>query len=164
MIIPDEVREIIGEAVSGRIGQTFRCMSIAEEEIKDAKRRWPRRARRLNAAFGILMPGDLVTAGDRLYRAHCQELLGRVMRGEDIVPGTDAECMFVLMRASLAAPPDGDHARAYGRLFAACFPDHADITKGLGRESYEGRVDEIIAHLREKIGKTVNREQYRKAA
>lgn len=156
-VIPDVVREILGAPLSNTIAHAFDLMRVAEEEIAAAKRRHPRVARRLHVSFMLLVPGLLSSAPESLYRKHCVELLGRVKSGKDVTPGTDAELAFVLMQASLAAPPDRDHACAYARVFARLFPARRDIVEGLEHESHAGAVDEILNRLRVRVGRDVAR-------
>lgn len=157
--IPDAVREILGAPLSNTIAHAFDLMRVAEEEIATAKRRHPRIARRLHASFMLLVPDLLSSAPESLYRKHCVELLGRVKSGKDVAPGTDAELAFVLMQASLAAPPDRDHACAYARVFARLFPERRDIIEGLEleHESHVGAVDEILDRLRARVGRDAAR-------
>lgn len=156
-MIPEAVRDILGAPLSNAVSHAFDLMRVAEEEIATAKRRSPRAAKRLHASFGILVPGILSDAPETLYRKHCIEILARVKAGMDVAPGTDAELAFVLMRASLAAPPDRDHACAYARVFARLFPEHRAIVDGLDRESHQGAVDEILVGLRRRVGRDAAR-------
>lgn len=130
------------------VARAFDLMGIAEEEIATAMRRWPKKATELNATFGILYPGILSGYGDGLYRAHCRELLGRVVHGEALALGTDAECLAILSSASQAAPLDSDHAAAMTRCFRSCYPDRE--VEDAGHESYPGRVDEILRRITRK--------------
>jgi hypothetical protein len=155
--IPDAVRDVLGAEQTSVIARCFDFMGYAEEEIARAKKRWPRRAAAINAAFGLLMPGDLIDTGEELYRSHCRELLARVMKGEDVEPGTDAECCLAMMRASLNAPLTGHHAYVYGIVFARALPGHADLMQDVGREMYEGQANEIIGDLRKRIGRLAGR-------
>lgn len=151
------VRDVLGAELDGAVRGAFKKMEWAEEEIAAAEKRWPRARRRLHASFMTLCPTGYTLGSEEVYRRHCRELLVRVKSGQDVGPGTDAEVACVLMQASLAAPPDADHAAAYGVVFARLFPEHAEIVGDLRREYITGRADEIIAELRKKIGREVNR-------
>lgn len=155
----EAAKGLIDDTTAHRIKRTLHLMGIAEVELAEAKKRWPRKATKIHVAFMLLNPGDLVLAGDALYESHAREILRRVVMNEDVRPGTDAECCFVLMQATLAAPPIASYAMAYGRLFARVFPEQAEHTHDLGRENIPGEVDEIIARLRRKIGEHVKRDQ-----
>lgn len=137
----------------GSIRRTFDFMAIAEDEIAKAMRR-TKGARReeVKRSFMLLMPGDLIRGGEVLYRSHCRELLTRVSRGEDVAPGTDAECCYAMMMTSLKAPLAGPYAYAYGCLFRQVFPQHAGLMSDLGKELYPGQAAEIIADMRKRIG------------
>ncbi len=155
--IPDSMREVLGADLTDRAERVFSFMAIAEEEIATAMKRWPRRAMTIRNAFNILTPGDLLATGETLYRAHCRELLVRVMKGQDVTPGTDAECCLCFMQASLKAPPTHAIAHAYGVVFARCLPEKSAILDGIGREDYVGQTDEILSELRRKIGALAGR-------
>ncbi len=150
-------RDVLGGPLATVVEGTIRRMEIAEDEIAAAKRRCPRRAKSIDAAFLLLCPNDYLRGGDELYRAHCRELLGRVKRDENVEPATDAEIAFAMSQASLAAPPTQDFALAYAKVFARVFPEHADLVEDVGREHIPGRSDEIIADLRRKIGRDIGR-------
>lgn len=142
---------LLGGVGGGGIAQAFRRMEIAEQEIEEAKRRWPRRKRAIHAAFGVLCAPRLASYSDAVYRAHAREIIGRVMRGEDVRPGTDAEVLATLSEASLRAPLASDHAHAMSRVFARVFPD-ADMGRfAAGNEAWAGRTNEIIKEARRKL-------------
>jgi hypothetical protein len=151
------LRDLLGSELSGALDFSFARMRIAEEEIAAATKRWPTAARRIRASFLILRPSSWMRGSEELYRRHCRELLARIKRGDDVGPGTDAEVCWVISQASLAAPPDCDHAHAYARAFKRAFPEHADVVGDLGRESYPGSVDELLERLRRKIGEQEKR-------
>jgi len=87
------VSELIGPRFSDALDRLFRAMEIAEEEIARAQERWPEKRKEIWDTFKYLGLGTCTIPegyADRLYRAHCQEILERVARGEDLRPGTDA--------------------------------------------------------------------------
>lgn len=131
-----------------RIKRAFRFMSIAEEEIARAAKRW--RGGDFRSAFGMLYPRALLAYGEALYRAHCKEMLDRIARRERVEPGTLAECCVALSEATLRAPPNQDLALAYEKAFRACFPK-AEIAGEPPREHLPGEADAILAKLREKL-------------
>lgn len=131
----------------------FDLTDIAEQEIKVAKRRWRRHAKRLEASFLLLCPTPGMTAlAPSVYRAHAQELLERVAKGEDLVPGTEAEVMMVLSAGSLKAPLDQVHGALYERIFAGVFPWLVDC-KPVFSEPWPGACDEALAVLRRKCAR-----------
>lgn len=157
MTIPKAMREIIGEGTSNAMDFAFDRMSIVEEEIESAMRASPRTAIRLYGCFKLLMPNDYLRTGETVYRLHCRELLGRVKRGEDVRPATDAELAAAFSAASTVAPPTQDFAAAYGLVFARLFPHRADLVEGLNREYVPGRAQEIVDEYRFKIGREIGR-------
>lgn len=154
----NKLGEVFEGSLAKAVMQTLKLMGAAEEEIARAERAYPDAAPRLSRAFPLLYPYELARFGsERVYRAHCREILVRVARGEDVNPGTDAECLAALSLGSLKAPLDSGHLAAMERVFASVFPE--DRSERLGRESWPGEVDEILAGLRKRIGKTLNRRE-----
>lgn len=149
------VDEVLDSAAA-TIRLTFRAMEIAEEEIAACTDRHPLASRAVHEAFGILCPNELLReASDRLYRAHCRELLDRVAAGFQ-VPGlsepTAAELCAALSKLSLAAPLSHDYVVAYGEVFRRAFPDAEPVGHfGDLPESYPGRAEEIVTDLTRKI-------------
>lgn len=136
------------------IASAFRRMGIAEEEIDVAKKRWPRRRTVIHGAFRFLCASHLGRFSDEVYRAHAREIIGRVMRGEDLKPGTDAEILVLLSEASLVAPLASDYAFAMSHVFHRVFPNAgADRFEHAGRESHRGALDEILAECRRKTAR-----------
>lgn len=136
------------------VASAFRRMGIAEEEIDAAKRRCPRRKKAIHAAFAVLCASHLGRFSDDVYRAHAREIIGRVMRGEPIEPGTDAEILVLLSEQSLVAPLASDYAHAMSHVFHRVFPDaDPERFERAGRESYKGALDEILADCRRKTAR-----------
>ncbi len=155
------VDEVFGSAAA-TIRSTFRAMEIAEEEISAAKKRHPLAAAAIHEAFRILCPSDLLReASDRLYGAHCRELLDRVAansQGPDLSRPTAAELCAALSQLSAAGPLSHDYVVAYGEVFRRAFPD-AEPVNGFGDlpESYPGRTDEILADVARKTRRLCRR-------
>lgn len=135
------------------IGNAFRRMHIAEQEITKAKARWPRKRKQLHASFGILYTPLLRDHGDDLFRAHCRELLGRVMRGEDTAPGTDAEVLAMFSLTSLQAPLASEFAHAMSVVFHRVFPAAKREVFATGSEAWTGRTSEIIDDARKRLAR-----------
>lgn len=95
----------LGESLGGAIEAAFRCMEFAEEEIAAAKKAYPLSADLMHRAFAIMCPSaPLRDGGEKLFRAHCRELLDRVHLEKDMRPGTTAEVVAVLSTMSFRAP------------------------------------------------------------
>ena len=113
-------------ASSSPIGFTFRCMEIAEEAIHEAKQQSPLLSAELDAAFRSLCPTEPLRGLDEaVYRHHCHELLDRVVGAQDLSLGTAAECLGLLSRASLEAPPSRAAQLLYWDLFEQVLPEEA---------------------------------------
>lgn len=126
----------------------FARIDVAEEEIKRAG---GAPGTRLWRMFKHLMPGRLASFGLELYRGHARELLSRAKNGEDLRPGTDAECCVLFHDASLLAPLSASYTSAYEDAFARCMNGARPVPlKGGGRYSYPGEENEIIAEVRKK--------------
>ncbi len=138
--------------VPRRIGRAFDLMRVAEEEIAAAKLSAPRKRKTLHALFKAMYPGELLAYPDAVYRSHCRELIGRAKRGEDLAPGTDAEVLVMMSKASLAAPLASEFAHAMSTVFRRVFPD-APEDLAAGAEAWSGRTEEIIAEARRKLAR-----------
>lgn len=131
----------------------FERMEIAEEEVRRARRLHPDARDRLEAAFPRLVPPDLmVNKAREVYRCHVRELLGRVVDGHDLTPGTDAEVMCVLSLLSLDAPLNATHATLYERIFTKVFPKVKLGGHG-PREPWPGACDELLVTLRKRAAR-----------
>lgn len=118
--------EFLGAHLGSTIAHAFRCMEIAEEEIAAAKVRFPLVASQLHDGFRELCPPVVLReAGERLYRAHCREMLARIAGGTPVGPATTAEILAVLQAMSLAAPLERAATALYWERFAETFPADA---------------------------------------
>lgn len=96
-----------------------------------------------------------------LYRAHARELCQRYTSGEDLKPGTHAECCASLSNTSITAPPSAElrAAQAEATIRTAKLGDFEipkDIMIGLRHSAKhdqpsEGRTEEILSDLRLKL-------------
>lgn len=143
---------------TGRIiANTFRRMTIAEEEIRAAKARHPEKAAKLDKAFRYLCPPALLNGlDDQLYRAHCKEILDREAKGEKLRRGTAAEVIAALSQGSQVAPLGRIETLLYTQLFAEIFPEDASRILSDGRPAepdlYErGRMRDLEQELRRKL-------------
>lgn len=133
----------------------FDRMRIAEEEIAAAKRRCPRKRKTIHGAFEFLCASHLGRFSDDVYRAHAREIIGRIMRGDPLEPGTDAEVLVLLSEQSLVAPLAADYAHAMSFVFHRVFPNaDPERFERAGRESYRGALDEIITECRRKAARS----------
>lgn len=99
------------------------------------------------STFAACFPTALVSDSERLYRAHVREMCERDARGDDLRPGTLAEVLGALSKASLEAPLDACGAALYEHVFERLFPD--DVPEGRrALEQWEGQVAESLAHAR----------------
>ena len=144
--------------VGGRIiADTFRRMTIAEEEIRAAKARHPEKAAKLDKAFRYLCPPALLNGlDDQLYRAHCKEILDREAKGEKLRRGTAAEVVAALSQGSQVAPLGRIETLLYTQLFEEIFPEDASRILGDGRPAapdlYErARMRDLEQELRRKL-------------
>lgn len=152
--------DLLGAGVAGTIAHAFRCMEIAEEEISAAKARRPLLATQLHDGFRELCPPDVLReAGERLYRAHCRELLDRIATSSPLQPATTAELLGLLQAMSLAAPLERTTTALYWDRFAELFPaDAARIRSEVGRvatDSYDQvRAKELEARFRRQLARS----------
>jgi len=131
------------------IGDIFRAMEWAEDEIAKAKQREPTHADAIDGAFRYLAPGGLQAFAPQLYRHHCREIIGRVLLDLDLRPATNAEICAALCASSQVAPLDTDAAYLYRQLFVRIFGK--DPAEGVTlNESYPGAANELCERMRTK--------------
>jgi hypothetical protein len=151
--------EALGIA-GGAITNTLEQAEWAQEEIEKAQRRHGEEGRdgpiwnsflRLHDRRGIMQ-------SEVVYRAHCRELIERVVVGGDLTDPTAVEMMVPIMEASLRAPLDSAATGLYLRLFARALPDEAErLFTEMGRtvgdyERIHGeRMDDVEVYLRDKL-------------
>ena len=141
----------LGEA-AGAFTTAFRKMSVAEEEIAEACRRhWDDRKEVWNS-FKLLDPGELSMLDDDVYRAHCREILERVVDGKDTRPGTRAEVCAMISRMTLVTRLQRDVELLGLVLTDEIFPGRG-LLDGAPREDYEGSLREVEAEFRRKLAK-----------
>jgi hypothetical protein len=104
------------------VRNTFDLMEIAEDEIAVAKKAQPR-ATVLDRSFALLLPTQDIMNTDWLYRAHCRELLTRLVKGEDTRPGTDVEVIAAVASVTLKTPVVSAVAGLYERTFQRISPE-----------------------------------------
>lgn len=124
---PKELHPLLGTTAS-ELDDIFEQVDWAEEEIAAASRRHPTQADALFHAFSLLKPQYSRIARRRMttefvYRAHCRELLGRVIAGEDTRPGTAVEAVCALGEAFGATTLRKSAIGLYIRMWKQAFPD-----------------------------------------
>lgn len=157
-----EIDPAFGRALGGAI-KVLDFAAVAHEEIDQAVRMWPLWTDRLAAAYDWLQPLGLIRdeyPPDPLYRAHCGEILRRIVDDEDLVPGTDAEIVAVLSAASKMAPLKSEFGWLYWSTLRRACPQIVDALEAqIGREPFHAgdwerrEADAERARLRRQIGK-----------
>lgn len=143
------LEELLSSDARNAVAYTFECMTIAEEEIARAKRKYPRKAKRAHAAFKVLCPpASLRGFSKELYRAYAAELVERAVRGEDTRLGTKAEILGMMSVTSAAAPFNSIGFALAMRLFKDLYPQvkHDELPA----EPWQGACDEKFRELQSK--------------
>ncbi|ORT53015.1 hypothetical protein KBI5_08915 [Frankia sp. KB5] len=132
---------------------TLDLIDLAEEEIDSACARHPKHRDTLFHSFSLLRPTLPRMTSAFVYRAHCQELLGRVARVEDTRPGTAAEVCCLCADISTQVPLNSPAAGLYFRMWAQAFPHTpADDDRRAHHEAlYASRIDDYEALARAKL-------------
>ena len=147
---------ILGRPLATHLEILFECMELAEKEIASAKQRSPEHAERLHTAFLALQPSTplLHRCPERLFRAHCRELLERVTKSHDLRPATTAEVVAVLSAMSLEHPLDRPATVLYWEGFTALFPEEATRVRAeIGPVAADSRDRECARELEAKLRK-----------
>jgi hypothetical protein len=133
-------------------------MDQAEEEITRAQREHPGMWDVLYHSFSLLTPTHDRMSTGFVFRAHCRELLTRVMNGEDTRPGTTAEVACMMSDMSKLAPFTTAATGLYFRMWEkAGFPPLPGNENGeiLDLSHYEAiagsRIDDHEALARKKL-------------
>lgn len=154
---PDRIASIndILQSVTDDLGGIFKQMEWAEDEIAQASQRYPAQADTLFHSFRLLTPNhDLMTTAF-VYRAHCRELLERVVAGRDTRPGTAVEICCACCDSSQLAPLTSPAVGLYHRMWVAAFPDQPNFFAEIqqAHEVLEGAtIDAHEATMRRKLG------------
>ena len=155
------------------IGQTFAQVAIAEDAIASAIENNLSYRHQLWDSFMLLEDAPLLKGvAPAIYRAHCDELLRRVVSDGDLDLGTDAEVLILLSKSSFVAPLMRDAAAAYIRLFEKVLPGQMSRLRASTdtgdadwrrEETFDGATEQIISDLRKQIRRTHGRPRKYKA-
>ena len=151
----------------GTIGGIFDQVEICESVIAKARNRHPEHGKAIWNSFLLLVPSKLLwEAPEPVYRAHCAELLDRVMNGQDTTLGTKAEIMMALSESSLAHPLAHTAAVLYARLFRELLPRTpiAEELAQLGAMAYDSETERLLADLAKSTGIRVTDRKPKKQA
>ena len=147
----DELNTLDPGGPWGQISGILNRMEIAEDEIAEAQARHPERSERIWGAFKLLCAPQLSGYPDVIYRAHCAEILDRVVNNGDTSLGTRAEVMISCSQASLESPLARAIMSLYARLFSEIYPGRANWVQGMLGPSVwvnSDDVDELLDTLR----------------
>lgn len=147
-----EVRALLGDSFMAAFESTMTIMGWGEDHIEKFSRAHPEHADRLWHSFTLIRPTLDLMGSEIVYRAHCTEIIERVISGEDTRPGTSAECCIACCETSQLAPLTTAATGLYFRVWAkAGLPPIDEHT----REHYEAIKAEVIdeheRHLRRKL-------------
>ncbi|ALG06330.1 hypothetical protein [Kibdelosporangium phytohabitans] len=141
-----ELERVYDSATGGR--------KVAEEEIAKAMARHPASKDRIWHSFGLLTDSPHVTVRpERLFRAHCREILDRVAQDDDTRPGTNAEILTLLHQISVTVPLTIEPYSLFIRLWPSTMPEHQDLVSDIDhREALFGsELDDLEAKARAKL-------------
>lgn len=162
-----------GQAEGGGLFQTaadvFAATDIAEEVIAEMQAEMPEYASTIDDCFQYLMPSVYIRQFQRserifesIYRAHCREMIMRVIEGKPLKPATKPEMLHFWMQSTwLGGPLQRRGARAYWECFKAGMPQDIidqismdrlsakDLT--FGAEEYAGATLEIHIDIAKKM-------------
>jgi len=155
----ERITSLLPDDLATVFHNTFAMVKLAEEEIDKAKAQHPKHADKilLHKTFKLMAPGILLTYGEALYRAHCRELIRRVLKNRDTRPGTDAEMLAMFSATSALAPFNARAVAAYETVFARVFPEKAASLGKMSTEPWQGSTREIIDDMRKKLTKPARR-------
>lgn len=137
--------------IGSHLSDAFAQMEIAERVIGKFCRSHPDRATDISSTFVQLrwMAGGDVN--DRVFEAHVEELLDRVIANEPLDTGTKAEAMMALSAGSLRAPFGPQAATLYGELFTEIMGQDELSEPYDFREPWPGASAELLEFLRRRL-------------
>ena len=147
----NKVLSLLPRSASRRITWTMEAIDIAAEEIEHAKARHPEATRAIEDSFFRVRPTEVLYGISMVVvRSHIRELLERAARGEDMKPGTEAECLRALLDLALVTPIDRQALALTDRLFESVMGTRPD-NEVQEPEPWAGASDELLAELRRKL-------------
>lgn len=151
------VRDLLGDGLHSMLGAIFSQMSWAEDEIEKARggKTSPDRDDPLWRAFPLMRATHDLMGVEYTFRSHVRELLGRIKRGEDTRPATDAEIILGISDVSAKFPLQGSIVGLQMRLFARALPEQfrkveGDVTLADYEKMYGREMDDWERKLRRK--------------
>jgi hypothetical protein len=155
---PDTARAALAAVLGGDVLNTIERVlgqhEWAEQEVDAFREQNPPHDDRLWHSIELLRPTHERMATEFVYRAHCRELLQRVVDGNDTRPGTAPECLLVCNEIAQMTPLNTAAMGLYLRLWEkAGFPDLA-LDVDLDRKPFESlRGEQIDEYERDLIRK-----------
>lgn len=139
--------------VTSLVRSVWQQQEWADDEIRQAIQRHPSERDTLFHSFPILVATHQLMATEFVYRAHCRELLDRVIEGADTRPGTAAEVCCLCSDTSVQTPIRSAAAGLYLRMWTTAFPDHSPLADhGEPHEALESStIDELEATARRRL-------------
>lgn len=143
------------DGTRAELANVFEQLAWAEDELKQARGRYPGSDDLLWHAFSLVQSTHERMETEFVYRSHCRELLKRVVNGTDTRPGTWAEVVCTCSEACGLAPMTeagyGTYARAWNAAeFPTVFPDMHGTLQHV--EALHGSaIDDATARLRRKL-------------
>lgn len=126
------------DEIQGGLAGIFARIEQSEDEMDAAAARHPGEADRIYHSFLLFSETQIGEwPGEQIWRAHCREILERLVAGEDTRPGTDAEIAVVCMEASMRAPLGPGAVALYARVFRSCFPEGYEQIWGDAKDHVE---------------------------
>lgn len=172
--IDKALSKIAGTKVARCIESAFTLMTIAEEEIRKGKLKYPKRKKSIQNSFLCLRPRiDFSSFAVELYRNHCQELIKRMAKRDNKKKykdpryntkfGTRAEVLLLLYQWSLQTPLTSVYGYLYSKLFKKIFRNYKEKIGeiDIGKEDIPGEAKEIYMKLKKRL-RQEDREQRHK--
>lgn len=119
----------------GKLADLLGMCFPLEDEIEKAQARHPDKAEELWDTFKMLYAGLFVEHDEKIYRAHCAELLDRVANREDLEVPTQAELLIMLHESSMEAPLTRTAGAVYIDLFEEIYGHDRLAELGMGAGS-----------------------------
>lgn len=149
-----DIRQVLTD-LTNAANDIFGVMEWAEDEIAYSMNEHPHKSDLLFGTFLTLRP-HFQFCSEKLYRAHCRELLERVAHDEDVRQPTRAEMLELLSRVSGFIPFHSHAGALYRLIFEEVFPgDFAKAMDGMETltERFPGETDGLREEIRHELFK-----------
>lgn len=160
------INQLFDNKTGSLVSSVFDCMDYAEKEIKRGMRRYRNKKDEIDKSFMLLSPAnlpDLVMQNEKLYRAHCREIITTIGKGNKPSRATNAVALCVLSGLSLKAPLRHRYYKTMMYLFHEIFDGvissnvSEDVERYKTRKTDMSEINEIITEIKTQFERSLRK-------